>query len=503
MRRNVWTMLSGAAAASWLAAVSGPASALAAPAPTLTITAQGQNTLGGAVTLTAHPANWPAAPEVAWWVQEPNGQWRLAQGYSTAPLTLSNLHLGSYLVVATALTPEELARHDWRAAVTAQYVVNVDTGVRITSMTPATPTPGQPVTITAQATNLSNVVYQFWVEQNGHWTGSNYSPSNTFTFTPTTANFKVAVYAKTLEEPNTGGDPLGVTAQVSVTPAVFAPDAALMQQNQQVAQTAWQQIVQQYPQLAGTNGLLPPSVFNAPPLSQVQPLIPASFWTVPAGTNVFQPIPGVPEAAITGLTATWHQMEQQGVPQAGASGAQPLPDWIPNSVWQQGLKQAAEDAMISQGNDGKALMNVMAPDMAYPGIFSGTSQPGYAQWVHGELSFYQSAMDPAQSGSGYTYAEVASVAFQNPAQTLSLNGVPSATGNMLNMPGGLLQMTVPVKVSLIGTQVTNGRTQLIAQQMTGYVQEELVQDSAAGGYRWLVEDVIYKSFGTPQVLKTF
>ncbi len=78
-------------------------------------------------------------------------------------------------------------------------------------------TPGQRVTITAQVVHISNHVYQFWIKANGPWTGPNYKSSPTLSFTPTTSTLEMAVYSKTLDEPNDVGSNSGETAVAATT----------------------------------------------------------------------------------------------------------------------------------------------------------------------------------------------------------------------------------------------------------------------------------------------
>lgn len=467
-----------------------PAAAVqAAGAPTLTVSAQGQNTPGGTVTLTATATGFPTPPDIAWWVEDPDGTWTAPQGWRPqTTLTLPNLQPGTYLVVAGALTPAQVAAGQWGATVYARYVVNVDTGVRITALTPDPVTPGQPVTVTAEAVNLPHPVFQWWIEENGQWRGTDYAASPTFTFTPTTADVRIAVYAKTPDAPNNAGDPLGPTAAVSLTPADFLPDAALAQRNQQVAQETLQQVVQQTPAPAATNGTITWQVAHAPDPALIAPRIPADF---------------PPDGTITGVTTTWRQMLQDGAPQQGVSGFQPLPDWIPQGVWWDGLEQAAQYDRDVAGNDPLAVLADLAPmDSMSEAIFGGPSNQTVLQaWEQQVAQIYQGSL----ANNGYAYRTAETVEYQAPGLgltgQLTLNGAPPSIAPDQNLPPGLLLLSVPVAWRQVAGNLVNGSTQVDLMTGVDLVIEELVQDPAAGGYRWwLVSDRPITHWTVTQVL---
>lgn len=209
MARTKWTKwnvgLAVASMAVWNVVLPA-AGVFAQSAPSLTLSANAEQVNpGSTVTFTATGSGLPSNAEYQFWVEQPNGSWTVAQDYSsnnTFTLTVGS-QPGDYLVEAYAMTPQEIAAGDWSAAVPSNnggaLGVFVDSSVSITNVSPTTPTVGQPVTVTAQATGIYDPQYQFWYEDpSGAWHQSgDYSGSNTFTFTPNAAGtYSIIVYAK-------------------------------------------------------------------------------------------------------------------------------------------------------------------------------------------------------------------------------------------------------------------------------------------------------------------
>ncbi|PSR20512.1 MAG: hypothetical protein C7B47_17965, partial [Sulfobacillus thermosulfidooxidans] len=155
--------------------------------------------------------------EYQWWEDGPSG-WKMVRNYSpNNTFTIPDAQAGSYPVVVYALDANQIAAGAWSQAQYQQFIANVASTVTLNApLNPTFPSSqpqplqglllpvNNPVTITAQAANLINPVYQFWYETpSGHWVGSNYTPQNTFTFTPSDAGtYKVVVYAKDPSAPN-------------------------------------------------------------------------------------------------------------------------------------------------------------------------------------------------------------------------------------------------------------------------------------------------------------
>ena len=180
---------------------------------------QGVVPAGTSVTLQATATSTGGgAPVYQFWLRGRHAQWHLAQGYSgTATFTLPNLEAGSYVVAVYALDPDQVATGRWTHAVEQTAIINVGSAVTLTA--PATGAVQHPFTVTAQATGLTDPVYQLWWQSpTGTWLSSGaYSPMHTWTLTPSVVGtYHVVVYAKDPLSPNNGTGAMVAEATVSV-----------------------------------------------------------------------------------------------------------------------------------------------------------------------------------------------------------------------------------------------------------------------------------------------
>lgn len=406
------------------AALISPTLAASIPtAQTVTLAASGSNAPGGAVTLTAQGTASSGSLWYAFWVQEPNGQWKQVQGWSAKnTYTMPNIQDGSYLVVVDALTPEQVKDGDWAQTLHAEQTINVGTSVAVTGITNALTstgvTPGQPVTITAQAQNITNPVYQFWIEQNGQWVGTDYTNSSSYTFTPKTANFEVAVYAKTVEEPKNAGSGLGITPMTATTPQMFAMATAAAQAKYDLIS-----ILQGYPFYQHNDGISTPQLVGAPSPSIIDPLIPSSL---------------PPNGTITGAAALL-QANPNLLTQAQAL-AQPQGVTITPQVLEAGMHQAAQVIMAYEGNDPAALLSLLGPGLLLPD-YKGS-------WV---LPAVQNLLTPYQGGYSieqtHNYYYDQSVQIQSTFNFPSVSASPVVTPAPADLPQKILDMTVPMTLT--------------------------------------------------------
>ena len=174
---------------------------------------------GSTVTFTASATDAGNAPLYQFWVHGPNNTWTVAQNYSpTNHFTLSNLAPGSYTVAVYALDQQQVADGAWNQVYGYSTVVNVASSVTLS--VPTTGTIGTAIPITATAYNLTNPVYQVWLQSpNGTWSQSGaYTHANAYTFTPQTAGlYKVVVYAKDPYAPNTSAFAVVAESTVQVS----------------------------------------------------------------------------------------------------------------------------------------------------------------------------------------------------------------------------------------------------------------------------------------------
>lgn len=175
---------------------------------------------GATVTFTASATDAGSNPLYQFWVHGPNNVWQIAQNYSPAnTFTLPNVSPGSYTIAAYALDQQQVAEAAWNKVYGYATVVNVDSRVSLT--VPPTGTVGSSIPLIATATNITNPVYQVWLQSpDGSWSQSGaYVHGNSFTFTPSAAGtYRVVVYAKDPYAPNTSVFAVAAAQTVQVGP---------------------------------------------------------------------------------------------------------------------------------------------------------------------------------------------------------------------------------------------------------------------------------------------
>ena len=439
----------------------------AATIPTVqsvTLNATGANQPGSTVTLTAHGSASSGSVLYDFWVQEPNGQWKNVQPWSSqATYKMPNIQNGSYLVVVSALTPAQIRDHDWTAAVNAQQTINVGTTVTVTGITNALTsggvTAGHPVTITAQAQNITNPVYQFWIEQNGQWTGTNYTSQNTYTFTPKTAQFETAVYAKTVEEPTNAGTNLGITPATATTPKMFALNTANAQ-----AQSTVLSILNGYSFFKGSNGIAMLSRLpGAPSASIVDPLIPASL---------------PPNGSITGAAAllqTNPDLLTQAQVIAQSHGVTVTPQ-----VLEAGMHMAGRALMDYFGNDPATLTSVMEPGLLSPLPAPGTQ---VAPAVQNLLNDYWGGYSMETT---HNYAYNQSVMIQKTTTYPTMSVAKPQYSVPANLPQRIVDLTVPMTYTeVMNYQQPGDPNNVEVTTMQAQVTVDLFHDPlVSGGLQW-------------------
>lgn len=181
---------------------------------------QSNEPAGSTVMFTAQATDAGSAPEYQFWVHGPDNRWQVVQNYSPQnTFALSNLAPGSYAVAAYALDQQQVAAGAWNQVYGYAAVINVDSSVSVGA--PAGGSVGVPVSVAAAARNLTNPVYQMWVQSPaGIWSQSGaYTHASQFSFTPGSAGtYRVVIYAKDPYAPNTSAFAVEATASVAVGP---------------------------------------------------------------------------------------------------------------------------------------------------------------------------------------------------------------------------------------------------------------------------------------------
>ena len=214
------------------------ASAMAKTAPMVTAVTlsgeQGTVAVGSTVSFTATAKESSAGPVwYQFWYQGVHGNWHGMNWSKSDHFSLPALQNGSYEVVAYAKTANQKMPVSSESTMSNQFV-NVGSTLTI-STNGKDAAPNGAVTVTAQSTNLTDPVYQYWVgTPNGkggyNWQANgDYTASTTYTFhPPASGKYQVVVYAKDLNAPqdaqfslakvdwvNVFGDP----ASVQLTPS--------------------------------------------------------------------------------------------------------------------------------------------------------------------------------------------------------------------------------------------------------------------------------------------
>lgn len=171
---------------------------------------------GQSVTFHAQATDTGGTPVYQFWVRAPHGGWAMVQNFSEkSAWTLENLQSGSYVVAVYALDSQQYQHRDFSQAFYSTSVINV--GSHVTLSAPQTGTAGQPLTVSAQATGLTDPVYQFWIQSpSGTWRSSGAYGHVPYTFTPVSQGaYTATVYAKDPYAPATAD--YAVTATNTIT----------------------------------------------------------------------------------------------------------------------------------------------------------------------------------------------------------------------------------------------------------------------------------------------
>lgn len=441
----------------------------------VTLSTSGSNSPGSTVTLTAHGQASGGSLLYDFWVQEPNGHWKQVQPWSShATYTMPHIQHGSYLVVVNTLTSAQFRAGDWKAIKTAEQTVNVGTSVTVSHITHALAssgvTAGKPVTITAQAQNITHPVYQFWTEQHGQWTGSNYTSHATYTFTPKTTHFKVAVYAKTKQEPNNAGSGLGLTPSTATTPHMLAMHTASTQ-----AQHTLLSILHGYSFWKNNNGVSTRQLVGAPKSSVIDPLIPSSL-----------PANGTIQGAASLVKADPSLVSQA---QAIAKSHSVT---VSASVLEAGMHKAAQIMMTYEGNDPAKLMSLMSPGLLVPNYKGGAVQAA----VQNLLKPYQGGYS-IQATHNYVYDQSVHLQTSSTYPQVSVQSVThQAPGNV---PARILDMTVPMTLTEVMNYQASGHANNVSvMTMRGNVTVTLFRDPLVpGGLQWGMSGINTKAIKSP------
>lgn len=168
----------------------------------------------------AKALDWHGSPEYQFWLENATG-WHMVQNYSPNPDWSMGATRGSYAVTVYAMNASQISGGYWNDALSATRIANVDSAVTLT--TPPTGTQYQALSLTANATNLIQPMYQFWVENpNGVWQGMDYSTKAVDQFNPSApGTYHVIVYAKDpIAAANATNAVWSQTETLTVAPAV-------------------------------------------------------------------------------------------------------------------------------------------------------------------------------------------------------------------------------------------------------------------------------------------
>lgn len=181
-------------------------------------TATGVLASGSSVIVNAQAADSGGTPVYQFWLHGPDNRWTVIKHYGTSSsVQLSQLAPGSYTIAVYALDSRQRLLGQYGYAYYGTTVINVGSHVSLSPIT-SNATANQRVSLTSKAANLTNPVYQYWIENpNGQWTSSGpYSSAPNYQFTPNTAGlYHVVVYAK---DPYAQASPkYAVYAQTTIT----------------------------------------------------------------------------------------------------------------------------------------------------------------------------------------------------------------------------------------------------------------------------------------------
>lgn len=186
------------------------ASAFAATAPavvSVTLSSeQGTVAVGNTVSFTATAVqSGTGTPLYQFWYEGVNGNWHSTSWSTSNSFSLPPLKQGSYEVVVYAKDKGQAIPANSEGTNSNQFV-NVDSSATLTAPTLTNVAPGTTLTFTASSKNLTDPVYQLWIQSpDGNWFASgDYQSSPTFQITAALAgDYHAVLYAKDLNAPQT------------------------------------------------------------------------------------------------------------------------------------------------------------------------------------------------------------------------------------------------------------------------------------------------------------
>lgn len=160
---------------------------------------------GSTITLTAQASGFNNPVYQYWWLS-PNGSYQADPNSFIASNTCPSPVLGAegtWYFTCYALESGSADSYPLLAK-SNTLPLSVSSTESVSLTVPETAPLNQAVTVTGNASNITDPLYQFWVQdpQTGHWSSTQFQSSNTHTFTPTDrGGWKVIVYA----QPSGGG----------------------------------------------------------------------------------------------------------------------------------------------------------------------------------------------------------------------------------------------------------------------------------------------------------
>lgn len=167
---------------------------------------QGTVAVGNTVSFTATATqSGSATPMYQFWYEGVHGNWHGTSWSSHNTFSLPALQQGSYEVVVFAKDKGQATSVNSEGTNTNQFV-NVDSSATLTAPSLTNVAPGTTLNFTASSKNLTNPVYQLWIQKpDGTWYASGaYQSSPNFSITASTAgDYHAVLYAKDLNAPQT------------------------------------------------------------------------------------------------------------------------------------------------------------------------------------------------------------------------------------------------------------------------------------------------------------
>ncbi len=176
--------LGAAICAPWIALSLVPAPVSASTLPTLLLTESASSiAMKAPVHLTATAQGLSGPLDYGFWVENPSGHWSELRTMSpNRTYTYTPTAPGTYWLAATVMTQKAFRLRDWKAVRDSLRVpLYVGATAAITPSSASVPINGA-LTLSGTSANISDALYQFWVETpQGTWIASgHYSSSSTF-----------------------------------------------------------------------------------------------------------------------------------------------------------------------------------------------------------------------------------------------------------------------------------------------------------------------------------